>query len=410
ATATLGTLQSPASGPLDRCLAIPFHAPHSYTGEDLVEFHCHGGTVVPQLALRALLEAGACLAGPGEFTRRAFLNGKIDLTQAESVADLVTATTHQAAKLALHQLSGDLSSSLSKCYDNVLTAAAAFEAALDFPDEDLPTAQLQSAASRVSAARDLVTKLLSTYAYGRALRRGLLVTIAGPSNVGKSTLLNRLLGRDRAIVTSIPGTTRDTIEETLTVDGIALRIVDTAGLRPTGCPIESEGIRRAEQYINSADILLLLVAADTPPPADTLPRVRDLIKRDHCVTVINKTDLGRHPYIDDLAPDGIPTCLLHDEGHMVILHAIRRHIQSLAPHDPSIEVAISERHNQHLTRASSELDSALRLLQDPAFLPENTLLIAEHLHAAADQIAQITGRSWTDDMLDRIFSSFCIGK
>ena len=410
ATATLGTLLLSPTDPVDRCLAIPFHAPHSYTGEDLVEFHCHGGSTIPQLALRAMLQAGARLAGPGEFTRRAFLNGKLDLAQAESVADLINATTRQAAKFALRQLSGDLSSSLTKCYDDILSAAAAFEVALDFPDEDLPTSELRRAANRIANAHRLTSKLLSTYQYGRALRHGLLVTIAGPTNVGKSTLLNRLLGSDRAIVTEHPGTTRDTIEETLTLDGIPLRLVDTAGLRATRCPIESEGIRRAEKLIASADILILMLAANTPPPDDTLPKIRELLSYKHCIPVLNKADLGIHPSPQNLAPGAITTSLLDPEAHLPILDAIRRHIQSLAPHDPSLEVAISERHHQHLSRARQELTAALRLLKNPELLPENALPIAEHLHAAADQVAQITGRTWTGDLLDRIFSSFCIGK
>ncbi|MDD3605078.1 MAG: tRNA uridine-5-carboxymethylaminomethyl(34) synthesis GTPase MnmE, partial [Kiritimatiellae bacterium] len=238
-----------AAGDVDEVLVLVMKGPGSYTREDMIEIQGHGGRVMAAAVLQAVLDAGARLAEPGEFTKRAFLNGRIDLTQAEAVADIVGARSRRAGRAALEQLEGSLSAAVNALYDRLMGIAADMEATLDFPEEDIPEALIQDVPDRISRAVSEMDLLISSWQEGRLLREGALIVISGRTNVGKSTLLNALLDTDRAIVSHIPGTTRDIIEEGLVLDGIPVRLVDTAGLRETSCEIESEGIRRTMRHI-----------------------------------------------------------------------------------------------------------------------------------------------------------------
>jgi tRNA modification GTPase len=275
---------------MDDALMLFMRGPRSYTGEDQVEVHGHGGSISSRRILRRVIEAGARLAEPGEFTRRAFLNGRMDLVQAEAVLDLIKARSERAAKAAVDQLKGTISSSLSSIYDDTIALNADLEATMDFPEDELPEAVMEEILGRLEVVRRRTSALLETWSEGRMLREGALVVIAGQPNVGKSTLMNALLGQSRAIVSDTPGTTRDTIEEGYVLNGIPLRLVDTAGLRDTACDIEREGIRRSRDHLQKADLTIYLLDATqgvTPEDEDNLKKL-DPAKT---LVVWNKMDL-----------------------------------------------------------------------------------------------------------------------
>ena len=297
----MAMLSTTTAANLDEVLLLIMRSPQSYTAEDVIELQGHGGNVAAKRILRRALDAGARMAEPGEFTKRAFINGRIDLLQAEAVLDLVHAGSDRAAAAAIEQLEGKLSCSFNEIYDSLVSVAADLEATLDFPDDELPESTMPELSRRLNDSRILrIGNLISTWDEGHILREGALVVISGKPNVGKSTMMNTLLGRDRAIVSQIPGTTRDTIEERYVLDGIPLRLVDTAGLRETQCEIEQEGVRRARAQLQKADLHLYLVDASTPLDDDDRDHLAAL-KSEKCVVVLNKSDLGRV-----VLPDQIP--------------------------------------------------------------------------------------------------------
>src|SRR5580692_11562496 len=278
-----------ATGTVDQILLTLFRGPHSYTGEDLVEISCHGGILVTRKILSLLLDAGARSAEPGEFTQRAFLNGKMDLTQAEAVMDLIRAQTELALRAANEQLAGRLGSELAEIRELLLTTLAHVEAYIDFPDEQIDPDTGKALRDRILALENRLDRLLATADQGRVLRHGLRTVIYGAPNVGKSSLLNLLLGYDRAIVSDVPGTTRDTIEEVINIRGIPVRLIDTAGARESSDFVESEGIRRTQQQVEQADLVIQVVDGSRPPA-----NLKGFDDR-NSVLLLNKCDLGLHP-------------------------------------------------------------------------------------------------------------------
>ena len=402
--AQLRTFRDTSGATLDRGLVLFFPGPSSFTGEDVVELHCHGGHVVADALLAAAFAHGARAAEAGEFTLRAFLNDKIDLLQAEAIADLIASGSAQAARAALRSLEGEFSTAVIELQHGLTALRVRIEAWLDFPDEELPFDAAPECAAELSALEAMLEAIAARARSGRALRDGLSVAIAGPPNAGKSSLLNRLAGYDAAIVTEIPGTTRDPLREQLTLDGLPVTVVDTAGLRDTTDPVEREGVRRARLELNRAD-RLLWVADAREPLADAVAGARAAQQGDAVLTVVaNKIDLARVAprvaqeqgtpvlYVSALTGAGIDLLVAHLKESAGIgaegagtFSARRRHLEAL------------ERARAHLVAAGAQLGAALELA-------------AEHLRAAQRDLGELTGELTSDDLLGEIFATFCIGK
>jgi tRNA modification GTPase len=430
-----------ATGTVDQILLTLFRGPHSYTGEDLVEISCHGGILVTRKILSLLLDAGARSAEPGEFTQRAFLNGKMDLTQAEAVMDLIRAQTELALRAANEQLAGYLGQELTRIQDQLLTTLAHIEAYIDFPDEAISPDTGKMLIARMEEASASLVRLVATADQGRILRHGLRTVIYGEPNVGKSSLLNLFLGYDRAIVSETPGTTRDTIEETINILGIPVRLIDTAGKRSSDDAIEREGIRRTELQLDQADLMLQVVDASLPRPAwnepdfapssetpDSAPssatreamsdrpggyvrqaenereRARTNGSALNRILVLNKTDLGFHD--DWAAVGGVRFSCRTREGQEALNQAIWDFVMASGLNSDNFRIAISARHQACLQKAITDLAAAKGGLAKNE-LPE---LISIELRGALDAIGDVIGRHDTEDLLGRIFSEFCIGK
>jgi tRNA modification GTPase len=386
---------------LDDGLLAVFRAPHSYTGEDSVEFTGHGGILVTREVLGRFLACGAVAAGPGEFTQRAFLNGKLDLTQAEGVMDLISAQTRLSLRAARSQLEGTLGRRTSAARDQLLGTLAHLEAWIDFPEEDIDPQTGILLQSRIQAVLAVVDSLLATADQGRILREGVRTVIFGEPNVGKSSLLNQLLGFERAIVSDIAGTTRDTIEEVINLNGIPLRLVDTAGVREASDRLEIEGIQRTVRQIEAADLLLEIADASQPRPSEAvLPATaaRRLL-------VLNKIDLGEHP--SWRTTTAIRLSCANGKGLDLLSNAIRDTLHFNEADWGEHAVAINARHHASLALARCGLLAALTLLGDSNSDAE---LAAIELREALDALGEIPGRVDTEDLLGVIFSSFCIGK
>lgn len=396
-----------AAESIDEVLVLIFRAPHSYTREDVVEIQGHGGRAVAARLLRATLEAGARLADPGEFTRRAFLNGRLDLLQAEAVGDLIHAQSERAAAGAMRQLDGSLSVLYRDIYDLLICTNADLEASIDFSQEELPETIPANIRRRIDDARARLESLLATWHDGHLLREGALVVIAGEPNAGKSTLMNELLGRDRSIVTPIPGTTRDTIEEGLTIRGILVRLVDTAGLRAIDCPIEQEGIRRATGMVARADLTLLMLDGSVPLSAENKERLERSDPK-ATLAILNKRDLGCWVEPGMLPPGltALPVSLLNP-ADVELVRVVIADVLALRA-DDTPQVTISERHK-------TSTEAALAAVKEAGSLMERTdvdgsLLAAQALRVALQELGAVTGREYATELLDRIFSRFCIGK
>lgn len=380
---------------VDQGLVIYFPAPRSYTGEPVLELQGHGGPVVMGALLSAALDAGARLAEPGEFTRRAFLNGRLDLAQAESVADLIDAASREAARSAVRSLRGEFSSAIDALIAQVTELRALVEAMLDFPEEEVDRLHRDDALDRLRGAQRSLEDVLSRSRQGSLLRSGVHVVLAGRPNVGKSSLLNRLAGEDRAIVTDIPGTTRDAIREPIQIEGVPLVVVDTAGLRASEDPVEQMGVARTRREIGQADLVLAIRAADLPDdPTEELPGGAEVLH------VVNKADLrpGREG--------------ADEKGRIWVsaktgagLAALRAAILRTAGWSSTGESAFLAR-ERHL-RA---LDAARRHLEAAGEQSGAWEFFAEELRKSQDALGEITGRITADDLLGEIFSRFCIGK
>jgi len=397
-----GTITDPAGHVLDDVLTTAFRGPASFTGEDTVEITCHGGPLVTRRILERLLAAGARAAEPGEFTRRAFLNGKLDLTQAEAVMDIIAAQSDLALRAAQRQLEGRIGQTITALRDQLLAALAHLEAWIDFPEEDIDPDTGAALHARIATVAAGVQQLMATADKGRLLREGVRMVIAGAPNAGKSSLLNRLLGFERAMVSGTAGTTRDTIEETVMLGGIPVRLVDTAGLRDgSEDELERAGMARTRQQLASADLLMEVVDATLPPShrlafPDPLPP--------HRLLLLNKADLGIHP--DWSGSGGIPVSCLSGHGIDQAITAITTTITGIPSEGGDTDAAVNARHLNCLQRAHHALHAALSQLNAGA-APEFTSL---DLREALEALGDITGRTDTEDLLGVIFSQFCIGK
>ena len=395
--ATFTAARDAAGRPIDEGLALYFPEPRSYTGEHCFEFHGHGGVVVLQEVLAACLDAGARLAEPGEFTRRAFLNGRMDLAQAEAVADLIDAASTEAARSAMRSLAGEFSAAIHTLGAQLVELRALTEATLDFPEEEVDALHRDDAAARLARLRAALEDLLARSREGGLLRSGIHVVLAGQPNVGKSSLLNRLVGEERAIVTPIPGTTRDALRETILIEGVPLNLVDTAGLRESGDEVERLGVERAQRELARADLVLAVHDSSAPAGAAPLQAPAAAVRID----VYNKIDLvpgfaapaGPHPAVCISARTG--------EGMDALRQAILR-AAGWRSHGESVFLA-RERHLRALQAAARHLASA-------AEQGRQWELFAEELRLAHQALGTITGEFTADELLGEIFSRFCIGK
>jgi tRNA modification GTPase len=393
--------------PLDVGFALFFSAPHSYTGEHVVEFHGHGGPVVTEALVARAIALGARRAHPGEFTQRAFLHGKVDLAQAEAVADLIDAGSTAAARAAMRSLQGEFSDMVRGLAEEVTELRASVEAAIDFPDDHVDAIADQELEQRLTALRDHFSAVERSARQGRLLREGMTVVIAGRPNAGKSSLLNRLAGYDAAIVTPIPGTTRDIVRERIDIDGMPLHILDTAGLRDAPDIVEAEGIRRATAEMARADRVLFIVDVSTDPDAQAYAEERARLPPDVPVTVIlNKCDLAAGiPLTDTMTgPVRIAISALTGQG----LEALRAHLRECVGYQVADAGTVSARarHLSALTRAREYVEAAA----DQLAARRANELTAEELRLAQQALGEITGEVSSDDLLGRVFSSFCIGK
>ncbi|PYL89478.1 MAG: tRNA uridine-5-carboxymethylaminomethyl(34) synthesis GTPase MnmE [Verrucomicrobia bacterium] len=381
---------------IDQAMLAVHRAPTSYTGEDLVEISCHGGTLVTTKVLETCLRAGARAARPGEFTERAYLNGKIDLTQAEAVIDLIRAQTDLALRSATEQLRGRLGDEFRALRERLIEIIAHVEASMDFPEEGISPDDVTTIHNRLESLRNEVDKLIATAETGRILREGLRVVIFGATNAGKSSLLNCMLGFDRAIVSEIHGTTRDSIEERINLRGVALRLFDTAGLRPPENLVEREGIERTQRTLETADLRLHIVDASGPRPRDFATNPDEFL-------ILNKSDLAEHA--DWSSTDAIRISCKTSAGLPNLADEIYRRIggAKLSAESP---VAINARHRDQLRRASNSIARALAAIGAGA-TPE---MFAIDLHDAQHAIDELLGGGDEEAVRDAIFSQFCIGK
>lgn len=390
----------------DEVILLIYRAPNSYTREDSIEIQGHGGSAAIQRILRAVLSAGARLAEPGEFTKRAFLNGRIDLVQAEAVLDLIRARTDRAAQAALEQISGTLSTAFNGLYDNTLSACGDLESSLDFSEDEMPTTLLMDVAQKLRAIEADFREMLDSWDEGHILRDGALVAIVGQPNVGKSTLLNALLGRERAIVTPLAGTTRDTIEEHIVINGYEVRLIDTAGLRDSSCLIESEGIRRTRDTLNQSDVIIYVIDGSIEFSKDDQQQLKAIPKA-KTIIAVNKSDIRTDDTIKSLATDWSVTYIsaLEKDGLNELRDLI---VKTLGVHGhPPHRAVISERHRRLLISAHKDVVEAGLLLARPTPDPA---LAASRLRLALETLGTATGRIYHDELLNNIFSRFCIGK
>ncbi|MCU7948056.1 MAG: tRNA uridine-5-carboxymethylaminomethyl(34) synthesis GTPase MnmE [Candidatus Thiodiazotropha sp. (ex Cardiolucina cf. quadrata)] len=390
---------------IDRGLALFFPAPHSFTGEDVLELQGHGGPIVMDLLLQRSLQLGARLARPGEFSERAFLNDKLDLVQAEAIADLIDADSHAAARLACRTLQGAFSERIYKLVERLIELRLYVESAIDFPEEEIDFLSDGNVSERLHTVITETQSTLQNAQTGRLLRDGLTLVIAGRPNAGKSSLLNALAGAETAIVTEIPGTTRDLLRERISIDGLPLHIIDTAGLRESQDPVEEEGIRRAKREIEQADHVLWVFDDQTDPQHLALDRSR--LPEGVPVTLVrNKIDLANRPAAISEDESGIEIALSATKG--VGIELLREHLKQCVGYQALGEGEFIAR-RRHL----DALEKALRYLnQGSTSLCRDQAgeLLAEDLRLAQQSLSEITGEFTADDLLGRIFSSFCIGK
>lgn len=393
---------------LDQAIILIFRAPHSYTGEDLVEFQIHGGPIQSRRLLRTLIDCGARPADPGEFTQRAFLNGKMDLVQAEGVADLINSHSDRASILALDQIQGNISDCIKLIYDDLMTISSNVENSIDFSDDDFPADIIEKSSLSLQRALDRINHLISSWGQGRMIREGILVVITGPPNVGKSTLMNKLLGFDRAIVTDIPGTTRDIIEEGLVLDGFQIRLADTAGIRDTDCKIEKIGIERAQLLLQKADVIINMIDA-SQINQNALLSVISAENSAKSILFANKTDIASLQQIkllSDYSQNIIMGSLVKESGLDDLKKAIIAPVKSTMSTIHSY--SISERHYNILSQAKNEIVLAQQELDQNRM--EALVLVSSHLRSALELIGTINGLTYSDQLLENIFSKFCIGK
>ena len=403
----LGDLLDGTGRVIDNVLCVTFPAPHSYTGEDCAELHCHGSPVVLDAGLRALFAAGCRQAQGGEFTKRAFLSGQLDLLQAEAVADLIDAETAEQAHNAVCQLSGTLSRTVDRVYEALLSMAARFYAVVDYPDEDIEDLRQPELLDTLHTARQELERLLTGFSRGQLLKQGVPTVLLGKPNAGKSSLLNALLGYDRAIVTDIAGTTRDTVEEKLPVGGVLLRLTDTAGIRDGGDAVEALGVERSRAAARQATLAILVLDGSSPLTAEDEEAIALARQVPRLLVVMNKCDLPRHP--DAAALTGrFDTVLSVSARENLGLDALTRAIAALFPTGVPADGALltNARQADAVSRALSAVTDAHEALQN-GMTPDAVLTDCE---AALEALGELNGKHIRDDLVDTIFSRFCVGK
>ena len=403
----LGDLLDGTGRVIDNVLCVTFPAPHSYTGEDCAELHCHGSPVVLDTGLRALFAAGCRQAQGGEFTKRAFLSGQLDLLQAEAVADLIDAETAEQAHNAVCQLSGTLSRTVDRVYDALLSMAARFYAVVDYPDEDIEDLRQPELLDTLHTARQDLERLLTGFSRGQLLKQGIPTVLLGKPNAGKSSMLNALLGYDRAIVTDIAGTTRDTVEEKLPVGGVLLRLTDTAGIRDGGDAVEALGVERSRAAAHQAALAILVLDGLSPPTAEDEEAIALARQVPRLLVVMNKCDLPLHP--DAAALTGrFDTVLSVSARENLGLDALTRAIAALFPTGTPADGALltNARQADAVSRALSAVTDAHDALQN-GMTPDAVLTDCE---AALEALGELNGKHIRDDLVDTIFSRFCVGK
>ncbi|MFN2477174.1 MAG: tRNA uridine-5-carboxymethylaminomethyl(34) synthesis GTPase MnmE [Chthoniobacterales bacterium] len=381
---------------IDEVMVSVHHAPHSYTGEDLVEISCHGGVLVTAKVFEACLRAGGRAARGGEFTERAFHNGKMDLTQAEAVINVIRARSDLALRSATEQLQGRLGEAIAAIRDELVQLLAHVEASLDFPDENLTPDEGNQLRARLDRVREKIMTLLATAEHGRILREGVRVVIYGATNAGKSSLLNRLLGYERAIVSPVPGTTRDTIEEVINMRGVSLRLLDTAGLRESTDELEQAGMARTEQSLQAADLILHVIDRTAPKPSAFEQRPNELL-------LLNKSDLAEHP--DWSSTDALRISCVAENGLAGFEETILATIgeQRLRAEN---SIAINARHRDCLRRALEACERAASTLEGNY----SAEYAVTDLRVALDAVTAVIGATSDDAILDAVFAQFCIGK
>ena len=395
---------------IDEVLLGVMHAPKTYTGEDIVEFNCHGGIVPLTAVLDLVIQHGARLAEPGEFTKRAFLNGRLDLAQAEAVAELIASKTDLSRKIAIDALAGKLSETVNQLNDRIAALLAEIEASVDFPEEDLDFMKVEAQLEGVRAVQTDLTTLLETADEGRLISEGVTVAILGKPNVGKSSLLNALVGTARAIVTDIPGTTRDTIEAAINISGIPLKLFDTAGIRHTDDIVEQQGVQRSRAVLDTAELLLLMFDASQPLNAADIDLLQTA-QSHKAILILNKIDL---PVVTPATAllahcpkkQIVETAIPEGKGLETLKTAVSEELlggEFVVGESP---IVTNARHQDALRRAHDGLNYAIESLAN-GMPPE---LVAVDLRIGLDALGDIVGKTTTEDILDRIFSQFCVGK
>jgi tRNA modification GTPase len=391
---------------VDEVLVAVMRAPRTFTREDTVEITCHGGILPAKLVFDALLESGARAAEPGEFTRRAFLNGRLDLAQAEAVADLIHSRTELALAAANEQLAGKLSQRINQLRDDLMKILAHVEAHIDFPDEDISPDTRAQLLARLEQGTAFMDELLRTADEGQILRRGIRAAIVGRPNAGKSSLLNQLLGHDRAIVSPVAGTTRDTIEETANIRGLPVVFVDTAGLRESGDSVEQEGVRRSRESLARAEFILHVLDRSEPLTAADESYLAEFAGKKR-IAVLNKIDLpGKLHLPGKINGPVVEVCCATGQGIEVLKDAIKQLVWAGEVNAGTWQVTINSRHQEALARARAATQRATEALRADATLE----LPALDLRIAVNAVGEIVGKTTTEDLLDSIFSQFCIGK
>ena len=403
----LGDLLDGEGRAIDSCLAVRFPGPRSYTGEDCAEFHCHGSPVVLDEALRSLFAAGARQAGRGEFTKRAFLNGHLDLTQAEAVIDLIESETADAARNATQQLGGALRARIEPIYDGLLDIASQFYAVVDYPDEDIEDLDRGAILGTLARSEGELEALLATARRGRLLRQGVSTAILGRPNAGKSSLLNALVGYDRAIVTDVAGTTRDTVEEKAVVGGVLLRLTDTAGIREAADEVERLGVERSRRAADQAELAILLLDGSRPLSGEDLEALQAARRAERYIALCSKSDLPRVLDLSALPEElGTPLPLSVKTGEG--LGELEAAVAALFPagEAPVGQILTNARQAEAVSRALESLRGAREALEG-GLTPDAVLTDVER---ASNALGELTGRTLREDLTERIFERFCVGK